>query len=1524
MADLQELFARLNSQSVTSPGASGKHSIYRQPSVSSPILSPTPMGPQPHHSSAVISPNTSSTNTPAPEQNSSSDRTANLLNLLRFNQPSGVPQKSLSDRRPSHHQNLQTAETSGVHARTISANDLVATFMQTPTTQGSTFTPMAVPPASKAKAEQATSSPENTQDLLLRLLNHPKAPKSDRSNEVVASIETPTMPETAVDDLTQDLADAKLEKVPSDPSAKGRTASPIRVFGSDSADQTTSFEPPKSAPKSSIFTYVNPFEQLSASTPRTRTPVPDRQKTTTPKVEILKPKHGRDTSSGVSGDNKDQGPESSGPALKTRKLSPGSVRSPVASPAATPVKDHPHETVSEAVGGIREQVDKQVEEALAQADKQANGHLNPKAEDVPMTKDDVKELETAIHDTTVEVQKELEDESNSRVLDEMLSKPNVEALKEVVDEVAHADVADSWESAEAEAEDTPVAKDEDQPGPIRVYKFPMRAFASITVKKLPENPPALRKGAILDIARLKKDFDQIDRSLVAATKEFIVYALAKHGGFRIIRQETGQFRQVFQNFKERIFNLTICTAVDPLVPAESPESILGIGINGTVFWTSATGEGADQIGSLENAGLIFPPSPAQDDNTSGGQLKTRAKTSSRHPDYFAVGRGKSIHIIWPKVARQERYTDSQTRVCNTEKYLKERSLKILTGKAGKDFAFSEDDTVIVSLDKAGRMRFWDIRELTVEDYGVSTNNEITPVEVYKTLLEFTTTSPTAKSWPTSVFFFDKDRPCAKGIALRYVMVGMKQNHTFQLWDLGLGKAVQEIHLPHEKESDAICSVAFNPKTGILAVGHPTRNSIYFIHVSCPRYNLPPLSQAAFITRLASKEVVKGAQALPPVNATAIMTSVHEYSFASKGQLRSLHMLNDPANSAENDDPGNTPFFELYVMHSKGVSCLQVGRVDLGWKKDGEALHPVEAEATGVITVSAMKPPQGPTSDDASAGGETSAPKSGSDRSTRESVKKESSNASRQSLTPEAAMRASTLAKVESKQDAARAAIINGAEKAEKKKKKRSTADAVSQTSNTTRTNPAVVTPASYAQAAQRAASPSPQPAPAATPAAKPAVSSKLPEMEAPEWATRLLSQHLPQAAVLATPAGNQDLRKLEENISVQFSKGFSRELESLYNRIEEDKRVQAAANAAKQDAILRLVSSTLTENVQSNLTAIVSNNFADFQQTVLPQLGSNVSSVLERVLERKLGDVVKEAFQGVATKEIKSEINEVLPGAVQKGIQDAQIIRGVSERVIQVINGQIEDTISNALALAMAPTFATFTASIEHRVANQIEQARIQHQHDAVKIEQLSNLVRGLSETVQSMAGSQAEFQAQILRLQVESSRSPRATSFKAESTSRAASSPIKTPEDVEKENILSLMSQGNYEAGTMTWLQSGRTAEIFDDIFVRCDPAYLAHVSPLVALSTAAVVTEPLHKNVLERLVWLDCVLNYIDPLDPEIRDVVPRIMEILGQRLTSTYIHLNETAPGTPALRKISSLVSRVNEFSRASHNTPFRRVT
>jgi hypothetical protein len=136
-------------------------------------------------------------------------------------------------------------------------------------------------------------------------------------------------------------------------------------------------------------------------------------------------------------------------------------------------------------------------------------------------------------------------------------------------------------------------------------------------------------------------------------------------------------------------------------------------------------------------------------------------------------------------------------------------------------------------------------------------------------------------------------------------------------------------------------------------------------------------------------------------------------------------------------------------------------------------------------------------------------------------------------------------------------------------------------------------------------------------------------------------------------------------------------------------------------------------------------------------------------------------------------------------------------------------------------------------------------------------------ETIQTMVASQAELQSQVAKLQQALEQTlvqPSERSTPAVGSSGPSSS-VKTPEELELEEIAQLMSDRNYEQATMKWLQSSRTTDLFDALFIRCNPTYIRQVSPLLALSTGAVVSQDLGRHTQERLIWLDAVLTSVDP---------------------------------------------------------------
>ena len=919
------------------------------------------------------------------------NRTAQLLNLLKFN----AQGSSSTQNQPQFSQEAQPSYNVPppiLHAPAPSGSDpsgLLAALMRG-----------AHPEQPKPEAAPAPSSswnqpapPSNTQQYLLNLLSKPKPSQNDTSDIVESSLLTPPPAEDSKSaGKSVDLS--LLGTVPSrsefDFEPQGLESTPPK-FSSTPQSQHSQ---PASAARLAIFGFSGQHDDHSVSSPSQRTPKSSAGSTmdpnasrppAAPAIQILRKHDPHDPKRPLSDHSATGSPDHTRRKLEHVSSPHGSTGAPRVAPNIVTVspgeeakvelgQDHVEgekkkESVAEAVVGLAEQADREAQEALARAgEESAQAEIAQDLEQMMSAETD-EEFAKSAQTAAQAIQKQLEKNENKDVLEDALDAELAKEVRDIVDEAAQAaqgPVADSWESAEADE----IVVIEETAAPIKVYNFPLKPWITISVQETDEVRPVFREEAILDIARLKKEFDQIDRNLVSASETYMAYGMSKAGGLRVIRQVDGKDAKLFTDTKDRIFNVAISSSASNQHPKEA---IIGTGVSGTVYWVQLKKGDRDHLEDAhpEQYGFALPPLSTQEGGDApGGVLKTRARPSSMHPDYFAVGRGKSINIIWPSfIFENKLFKNAHDRVVDTEKLFKQCSLKINTGKAGKDFTFSQDDTLMVTLDKSGRVKFWDIRELTAVKEGSDLLNPMPAhisLEIKDPLMTLTTTPEGEKAWPTSVLLLDKYRPYQKRAALRYMIVGMKQNHTLQLWDLALGKAVQEFNFPHNKESDAVCSVMYHARSSMIVVGHPTRNSIYFLHLSAPKYGLKNLSQVDYIQRLVSQD-----NSIPPPEATAVISGIREYSFANKGVLRSLGILGNPAGSTDGDEAN---LFELYAMHSKGVTCVFIKNGELGWSKDNKVICPADAEKVGLVKISKLVAPVQPVEvQQAPVPAETSAP-----------------------------------------------------------------------------------------------------------------------------------------------------------------------------------------------------------------------------------------------------------------------------------------------------------------------------------------------------------------------------------------------------------------------------------------------------------------------------------------------------------------------------------------------------------------------
>lgn len=1438
--------------------------------------------------------------TPPSGGNNASDRTANLLNLLKFSgSSSGATSQQQPPKQPSLPQNSAPArlhqpapagaDPSGLLAALIRGNpeNDEASQGQPPPAAGQPSNPFG-----------NGSPPADTRSYLLNLLNRPKPSQTDQ----------PMLIESGPGQMQSHKDNEKSHNVYHEQQAPQVQAHNAYVPAQQQPDSFTDARQPTSNAGSlysfnasqdaqtemSAALYQQLLGSLSKTSPHSQ---PRVAAANAGPLHILKRDQGspagRHLHEQSATRSHEQSPHASprDPASQRADRaasyqSQQSAQPPArVSPSAHLASAHSHQTakepVSSAVNELASKADLDAREALARAEHQQQTRVDnattlaSQAIEMPPHEKPDESSGSQLAHANGETSKDLKHNLRETEVSVTTAHP-VRVLTE--EDQA---VADSWESVD---QDTIVVIEEPEIPPVKVYNFPMKPWISISLQGDATDPrPQFRDESIMDIARLKKEFDQIDRNLYTASQTYMTYGMSKQGGLRVIRQDDGKDAKVFTDTKDRIFNVAM-SVTPPDYEGPHKEAIIGTGISGTVYWVQIKEGDKDHIDDahLEQYGFALPPVSTQEGDAPGGALKTRARASTSHPEFFAVGRGKCISFVWPShILQNNLFKPGHDRVANTEKLFNECSLKINTGKAGKDFTFSQDDSVVVSLDKSGRVKFWDVRDLTAAKEGTAGRSALpahSSMEVKEPLMTLASTPEGEKAWPTSVLLLDKLRPYQKRCALRYMIVGMKQNHTLQLWDLALGKPVQEFNLPHSKESDAVCSVMYHPASGMIVIGHPTRNSIYFAHLSAPKYNLKSVSQADYIQRLVSQD-----SSISQPDSTAVISGVREYSFANRGVLRSLDILCNPAMVQDAEEP---TLFELYAMHSKGVACMLIKQHELGWSKDNKVLQAIDAVAEGVVTVSKLKTPQ-------AADNSTPEIRSGNRSSAKEGnapLPTSHTETNQRQLEPNTASKARN----ESKDNDAitQSPKEIQPEKPEKKSRKKKSA------------------------------------------ASKEVESSSFGSSAAFRDGQSDKTDSSKSVNGISADAMENAIASMEARLSIQLSDTLKSSLRNLQSKIDEGARVRDESFNHHQLKLLDMVSEVLNENTQKVLESLIHRQFTEL---VIPAIGEKTSKSVTELLNNRLQPNVISAVQ--------KEVQSAIPQALNQVLRSGDFASSIAERVGPAVSTAVQRDMAATLTQRLAPTLNSVATQSAQRVGGdlqqqhheQFEQLKAQHMADSSKIDQLRSQVSQLTEMVSNLVSTQSLMQSELYKLKqqpvhelpgISGNQHHHVSSTVAShgygnannnntgshpasfAPSQAASNAqpymgsqhmrgqqhIRSPHgssgpsdhigpannvnalagayahqmsknEIEADNDLAqriqLMEQaigeGRLQDAIIQWVQSGKEGDIFKRSLSRYPPAKFANLPPLMLLVVIATISKDLKPNprLKEEVEWIEMAVN-------------------------------------------------------------------
>ena len=651
---------------------------------------------------------------------------------------------------------------------------------------------------------------------------------------------------------------------------------------------------------------------------------------------------------------------------------------------------------------------------------------------------------------------------------------------------------------------------------------------------------------------------------------------------------------------------------------------------------------------------------------------------------------------------------------------------------------------------------------------------------------------------------------------------------------------------------------------------------------------------------------------------------------SELRLRMLMVCDKTAGTPKVRDE-RAPLFELYVVHSKGVTCLTITKEDIGWDANNKVVHGIDAAKEGVVDLKELKlgsiieetrsksPLEEPTPS-SSAGRKK---KSKKHQPTVEPVEEGEGKLPDSELettkAPAPAISTGRDARVDSAEADSLARIST-------KKSKKKAAQAIE--SATSAKPPSRTESPTKVDSFTRPNFDQPQQAEDMDPAAPP-FSTQSPEMEA--------SKSDKVSVGISGDWLDKEIKKIQEAVS----KDFKKELSNLYTNIQNDRLVQDTAATARQETMLRLVSTSLTNNVDKTLARHI---HSEIQQVILPAL----STITANAVSSNVGDGVAKALHQMLPHQLGTQ----LPSAVSAALNNPQLSRSVAETVAFQLAKTTESQLMDLANRHIIPAFKNLAVSaaedaaarVEARMMGEIRSVEAGRRRDSARMEKLGSIIQGMSETLHTMSQTQVAFQRQVagsnkqLVLAADPASQPASTAMSPLPAPIARPKPVKpkTQEELDYEEILELMQAGKYEDGSIKWLHSApaKQAMLFDNLFIQFTPDYLAtDVSPLVAFSVGITVGSSLQANTSARLDWMLGAFNAVDlqvclfqtihdintnvTQDAEISDLAehaPGLLNTLIQRLESMYMSVAENDVGDPILRKIGPVAKKAKDLRAA----------
>ncbi|KAF8972852.1 G-type lectin S-receptor-like serine/threonine-protein kinase SRK [Entomortierella lignicola] len=403
------------------------------------------------------------------------------------------------------------------------------------------------------------------------------------------------------------------------------------------------------------------------------------------------------------------------------------------------------------------------------------------------------------------------------------------------------------------------------------------------------------------------------------------------------------------------------------------------------------------------------------------------------------------------------------------------------------------------------------------------------------------------------------------------------------------------------------------------------------------------------------------------------------------------------------------------------------------------------------------------------------------------------------------------------------------------------------------------------------------------------------------------------------------LQAMEDRIASRFEKKLSMELEQQYRKMDQEQ-------ISRQEAVLKMVSQTLSKNTEQLLVQTVNK---EIQNSVVPSLNKIIGNAVERQLSRTINDATLKALPSAVESAVNENVGRILGSPA--------FIANLTEQVASTIKPSIEGCFKDSFSSVLIPSYqkatqamfqqmhGAFNSGIEELISSSgkgnesVEQIASYASKINSTVENLAltlnQIVQGGSEQMSSIHHPHLDQQrksiaAMELQKTLQGESYTGTSSFGTRRSSQLAS-PVESKQTAA---INELVAYGDFEGAFTQALSTNEPNTVFQICSKVSPRAVFQQTStnpsgtlsqPVLLALTHHLANEQLGQNLGIKLTWLQEIVMRLNPKDPYIGDHMTRILPNVKRRLEETSAELMSSGEASPHLHMLQMLLRYVNNL-------------